>query len=145
MLIKNVLKKLANTTAATVLVLSQTLAYSAGFFITNPALAGALTSASIVPTTTAAPNNWNTNTVANIQTSNNVYVSEVGGGSQGYSGFDFSIPAGSVIDGIEITVEAKSSTGVACRPLRARRAVTARRPRSTAARAEATHRRGTRR
>jgi hypothetical protein len=115
MLIKNVLKKLANTAAAAVLVLSQTLAYSAGFFITNPALAGALTSASIVPTTTVAPNNWNTNTVANIQTSNNVYVSEVGGGSQGYSGFDFSIPAGSVIDGIEITVEAKSSTGVACR------------------------------
>ena len=61
------------------------------------------------PSATHTPNNWDVNTIGNIQTSNDQYVSETGGSEQGYSNFGFNIPAGSIIEGIEVQTEAKST------------------------------------
>jgi hypothetical protein len=68
------------------------------------------------PTSTHSPNEWDTNTVANIQSSDNVYISDNDDDDeQGYSNFNFgSIPANAVIDGIEAKIEAKSTDNNGC-------------------------------
>lgn len=99
---KNLSQKATRVVASIALVASQSLAYSAGLFITAPNLAGAVTEGQ-VPTTAVAPNDWDVNTVANVQADDFDYATESGGQQQGYSGFDFStIPAGSTIDGIAV-------------------------------------------
>lgn len=51
----------------------------------------------------------------NAFASDNVYATNVGEAEeQGYSGFNFSVPAGSTIQGIEVLVEAKSSDASGC-------------------------------
>lgn len=70
----------------------------------------------VTPTALHAPNDWDVNTVANVQTSNNTYATEAGGQTQGYSAFSLpAIAAGSTIDGIEVRVEAHSSDSSGCR------------------------------
>lgn len=66
------------------------------------------------PTATHAPNNWGTTTFANIQTSDNNYHTGTAGKDQGYS---FSLPAlaaNAVINGIEVSAEAKSTDNTGC-------------------------------
>lgn len=108
-------KKITRVVASLVLVTSQSLAYTASLFIVSPSLAGAISSSAVVPTTAVEPNGWSVSTVANVQSSDDTYVSEIGGGSQGYSGFNFSLPAGITALGLEVNAEAYSSTGIACR------------------------------
>ncbi|MCA9327082.1 VWA domain-containing protein [Candidatus Saccharibacteria bacterium] len=72
------------------------------------------------PTATHAPNNWDVNTVANAQTSNNVYISESNnqnqaGEEQGYSFNIPALPANAVINGVQVTAEAKSTDNNGCR------------------------------
>jgi fimbrial isopeptide formation D2 family protein len=68
------------------------------------------------PGATNSPNNWDTNTVGNIQSSNDSYVSDNDGDEQGYTSFNLPvIPAGSSIDGIAVNIEAKSSDRNGCR------------------------------
>ena len=58
------------------------------------------------------PNEWSSAT--NAYSSNDVYATESSDdGEQGYGGFGFAIPAGSIIDGITVKVEAKSSDAAA--------------------------------
>src|SRR3989338_2132147 len=69
--------------------------------------------------TTASTNNghndWDTNTVANAQTSNDVYISDNDeGDEQGYEDFSFVIPADSTINGVEVIFEAKSTDTSGC-------------------------------
>lgn len=67
------------------------------------------------PTTTHLPNNWDTNTVVNVQTSDALYITDNDEDEQGYSNFNLAaIPAGSTIDGVEIKVEAKASIASGC-------------------------------
>lgn len=67
------------------------------------------------PTAIHLPNNWDTNAVANAQTSNNVYVSDNDGSEQGYSFSPPAVPAGATINGVEVSAEAKSSDNSGCR------------------------------
>lgn len=68
------------------------------------------------PGATNAPNNWDTNTLGNIQSSNNSYVSDNDGDEQGYTSFNLpAIPAGSTINGVSVNIEAKSSANNGCR------------------------------
>ncbi|MEY4731396.1 MAG: hypothetical protein RL681_342, partial [Candidatus Parcubacteria bacterium] len=63
-----------------------------------------------VPTATHTPNSWSNNTVANVQSSNNARTNTTGiTNQQGYSNFGFGIPAGAVINGIEVAVESQTS------------------------------------
>jgi hypothetical protein len=68
------------------------------------------------PTATHTPNNWDTNTVANVQSSNNSYILDNDEtDEQGYSSFNFpSIPVGSTVNGIEVSIEAKSTDTSGC-------------------------------
>ena len=66
------------------------------------------------PTSTHTPNNWDTNTVGNAQSSDNVYVSDNDNESQGYSNFTLGVSSGVNIAGIEVIVEAKSSDSSGC-------------------------------
>lgn len=61
-------------------------------------------------------NDWDVNTVSNVQTSNNSYASDNDeSDQQGYEDFNFgAIPNGSVIKGITVKVEAKSSDTSGC-------------------------------
>ena len=65
------------------------------------------------PTATHAPNEWTA--PENAFTSNNTDATEdTNGDEQGYASFGFSIPAGSIITGIEVRVEAFSSDASGC-------------------------------
>jgi len=62
------------------------------------------------PSRTYTPNDWDTNTVSNIQTSNNQYASDNDqNDQQGYSDFGFNIPSNAIIDGIEVQMEARAT------------------------------------
>ncbi len=65
------------------------------------------------PTETQAPNQWtNPN---NAFSNDGVYATEGSNNDeQGYSGFGFTVPAGSIIDGITVKVEAKSTDSSGC-------------------------------
>ena len=66
------------------------------------------------PATATTPNNWTNPTRA--FTSDNSYATNASGAQQGYRDFGFTFPAGtSIIDGIVVTVEAKSSDSAGCR------------------------------
>lgn len=67
------------------------------------------------PTAIHSPNNWDVNTVANVQSSNDTYVTDNDGDEQGYSFNLPAITAGSTIDGIEVRAEAKSTDTSGCR------------------------------
>ncbi len=94
-----------NAASARVTQFSVTVNYTPG----TPGTSGFKT-----PTSTHAPNNWDTNTVANVQSSNNVYASDNDNDQQGYSGFGFTVPANAVITGIDVSAEAKSSDNSGC-------------------------------
>ncbi len=82
----------------------------------NVGVAEAADTGFATPGAAHAPNDWDVNAVANIQTSNNVRVTDNDGSSQGYSNFDFpSFPAGAVIDGIQVRTEASSTDNSGCR------------------------------
>lgn len=83
------------------------------FFI-GAKVAYADTSSVKVPTSTHLPNNWDVNSVANVQVSSDaLYATENDGSEQGYSGFDFSeIPAGSTVNGIEVHTSAGRDGGL---------------------------------
>mgnify|MGYP001597125894 CR=1 FL=1 len=70
------------------------------------------------PTATHSPNEWGEGSLGDANgafTSNNQYAEDNDGGDeQGYSDFNFSIPDGSVINGIEVVVEARSSDSSGC-------------------------------
>ncbi len=73
------------------------------------------TSGQRTPAATHTPNNWDTNAVGNVQSSNNIYASDGGDGDQqGYSNFGFSVPANATITGIDVAAEAKSSDTSGC-------------------------------
>ncbi len=111
----HIFKKAASATSATVLILSQTLAYSAGFFISSPSIVGALDTGYSVPTTAVSiGTDWDVTTPSNLHNSDDVYVSESGGSEHGFSGFNFSIPDDATITGIEVFSEAKSSEELGC-------------------------------
>lgn len=68
------------------------------------------------PTATHSPNDWDDNSVAKVQSSNDTYATDNDEDEQGYGNFDFpTIPAGSTINGIEVKIEAKSSDPIGCR------------------------------
>lgn len=86
------------------------------FMTTGLQKAAAADTGFLTSTSTHSPNNWDTNTVGNIQTSNDQYVSDNDGDFQGYSSFNIpSITSGSTIDGIEVRAEAKSSDTSGCK------------------------------
>lgn len=67
------------------------------------------------PTSTHTPNNWDVRTVANVQTDDNVYITENDDDEQGYSGYNFGLPANAIIQGIEAMARAFSSDDTGCR------------------------------
>jgi hypothetical protein len=77
-----------------------------------PAALAADTGAKAASATTS-PNGW-TNP-ANAYASDNVYATARGDNiDQGYTGFGIDLPAGSIIDGIQVNAEAKSSDNSGC-------------------------------
>jgi hypothetical protein len=66
------------------------------------------------PSATHTPNNWDINTVANVQTSNNTYASDNDNDDQGYASFGFSLPSNALVTGIQVLAEAKSSDPSGC-------------------------------
>ncbi|MBP6962624.1 hypothetical protein KBB49_03750, partial [Candidatus Saccharibacteria bacterium] len=108
--LKKITRKTSRIFASLVLMTAQ----MTPFFVFSGAKASALDTGFKVPTSTHTPNDWDVNTVANVQTSNDVpvvlYASDNDGQEQGYSNFNFpAIPANSTIDGVEVVVEAKST------------------------------------
>jgi len=111
------IKKSTSGLSAVVLILSQSLAFSVGFFITNTTLAGAAETNYSVPTTAVSvgSGSWDETTPVNLHNSDSIYVSESGGSTQGFSGFNLPIPSSATIDGIEVFNEAFSSETAGCR------------------------------
>lgn len=82
-----------------------------------PSIAFAADTGLVSPTATHLPNEWDVNTVANVQSSNDVYASDNDqfDDTQGYASFNFpTIPAGSTINGIEVRLEARSTDPSGC-------------------------------
>ena len=67
-----------------------------------------------VPTSIHSPNDWDTRTVGNIQTSNDSYVNDNDEDQQGYSSFGFGIPTSAIINGLEVQIETRSSDPSGC-------------------------------
>lgn len=64
------------------------------------------------PTGTVSPNNWTNPGQGRV--SDNLYATNNTGSTQGYRNFGFTVPAGAIILGIEVWVEAKSSDATGC-------------------------------
>lgn len=64
-----------------------------------------------IPSAMHAPNQWDVNSVSNVQASDDAYaIDNDNGDVQGYSHFNFPvIPAGSTIDGVEVFIEMSSN------------------------------------
>ena len=76
----------------------------------------ALDTGAKAPTATATPNEWDD--PANAFSDNGAYATARPNNnanlSQGYSSFDFGVPNGSIIDGITVTIQAKSTDSSGC-------------------------------
>lgn len=108
----HITKKLRNASVAVAFMAAQVVAVVSPFMT---ATVNAADTGWNTPSAVHTPNNWDTNTVANVQTSNDVYIDENDGQEQGYS---FGLPAidsSAVIDGIEVSAEAKSTDNNGCR------------------------------
>ncbi len=104
-------KRLTNSFVALILVLQ---ASGRGALLPTQIARAADTSFK-VPTSTHSDSDWDTNTIANVQSSDDVYASDNDDQEQDWSNFGFpAIPAGSTIDGVEVRIEAKSSDTSSC-------------------------------
>ena len=102
------------TVGVTMATLILSLVVSGGFF--TP-MAQAADSGFQVPTSTHSPNGWDVRTVANVQTSDDIYAADDDEllSEQGYSNFNFPpLVGGSIVNGIEVQVEARASAASGC-------------------------------
>lgn len=103
-----------NATVALLFLATYTISMVAPFIPVQTA--SALDTGWVTPGAAVSPNNWDVSTVANVQASDDTYISENDGQMQGYSSFGLpSITSGSTINGIEVKVEAKSTDTSGCR------------------------------
>jgi uncharacterized repeat protein (TIGR01451 family) len=87
---------------------------SSMLMVVGASVALALDPGARTATVTSGPDQWTTPDKAVV--SDNVYGSARGNDvKQGYSGFNLDVPAGSIVDGIKVNVEALSSDAAGCR------------------------------
>jgi hypothetical protein len=65
-----------------------------------------------IPTSNNNPNDWKENNIANVNASDDKYISDNAGKNQGLRNFNFSIPANSIIKGVELLIEGSSTNNV---------------------------------
>lgn len=113
-MLKSLSRKLSRVSLSLILLAAQMMP----FFAITPR-ASALDTGFKVPTSTNGDNDdassWDNNAVSSVQASDNVYASDDDeDDEQDWAGFGFAIPSGSIIDGIEVKVEAKSTDSTGC-------------------------------
>ena len=107
---RSIFKKTKNILVSAVLLVSQVVPFL-GFTVT----AKAADTGFLVPTSTHGDTGWDDSTVTKVQVSDDIYALDNDGDEQDWANFNFpTIPAGSIIDGVEVRVEAKSSDSSGC-------------------------------
>ena len=89
--------------------------FIATFVLFMPAVANAADTGFKTPTSTHSPNDWDVSTVSYVQANDSDSASDNDGDSQGYSGFNFGVPANATINGIEVHTIARSSDPSGCK------------------------------